>query len=83
MPKSEFKPVKISAINIIPIKDKITQNNFNKVKRSFKNIGDAISDKDRSILNEILEYTGAKEYELLLGGRARGFEANYYLITKS
>ena len=35
------------------------------------------------ILNEILEYTGAKEYELLLGGRARGFEANYYLITKS
>ena len=35
------------------------------------------------ILNEILEYTGAKEYELLLEGRARGFEANYYLITKS
>ena len=34
------------------------------------------------ILNEILEYTGAKEYELLLEGRARGFEANYYLITK-
>ncbi len=35
------------------------------------------------VLNEILEYTGAKEYELLLEGRARGFEANYYLITKS
>lgn len=35
------------------------------------------------IINEILEYTGAKEYELVLEGRARGFEANYYLITKS
>ena len=34
------------------------------------------------VLNEILEYTGAKEYELLLEGRARGFEANYYLKVR-
>jgi len=34
------------------------------------------------VLNKILEYTGAKEYKLVLEGRARGFEANYYLITK-
>ena len=34
------------------------------------------------VLNKILEYTGAKEYKMVLEGRARGFEANYYLITK-
>ena len=35
------------------------------------------------VLKEVLEYTGANNYELVLEGRARGFEANYYLVSKN
>ncbi len=34
------------------------------------------------VLNEVLKYTNSNNYELVLEGRAIGFEANYYLITK-
>ena len=36
-----------------------------------------------NVLNEILKYTGAEEYELILEGKTGGFEANYYLITRN
>ena len=35
------------------------------------------------ILDEVLQNTDTKKYELLLEGRTRGFEANYYLMTKN
>ena len=36
-----------------------------------------------NVLNEILKYTGAEEYELILEGKTKSFEANYYLITRN
>ena len=36
-----------------------------------------------NVLNEILKYTGAKKYELILEGKTKSFEANYYLITRN
>ena len=35
------------------------------------------------VLKEVLEYTGSSNYELVLEGRARGFEANYYLVSRN
>ena len=35
------------------------------------------------MLKEVLEYTGSSNYELVLEGRARGFEANYYLVSRN
>ena len=35
------------------------------------------------ILDEVLQNTDTKKYELLLEGRTRGFEANYYLMAKN
>ena len=35
------------------------------------------------VLKEVLECTGANNYELVLEGRARGFDANYYLVSKN
>lgn len=35
------------------------------------------------VLKKVLEYTESNNYELVLEGRARGFEANYYLVSKN
>ena len=34
------------------------------------------------VLKKVLEYTGSNNYELVLEGRAIGFEDNYYLVSK-